>query len=79
VHYEQASAFYRELGDRHGEAGAFTRLGDTHQAAGDTEAAELAWLQALTILDQLDHYPDADHLHTKTPTPHTRHQAGSSG
>jgi tetratricopeptide (TPR) repeat protein/transcriptional regulator with XRE-family HTH domain len=64
LHYEQATAFYRELGDRHSEAATLARLGDTHQAAGDTGAAECAWLQALTILDQLDH-PDADHIHTK--------------
>jgi tetratricopeptide (TPR) repeat protein len=70
AYYEQATALYHELADQHSQADTLTRLGDTLQAAGDPDAAERAWLKALTILDQLDH-PDADGLHAKLQPPAT--------
>jgi hypothetical protein len=36
-----------------------THLGDAYRAAGDEQAAGLAWRRALTILDDLRH-TDAD-------------------
>ncbi|MFB9927971.1 hypothetical protein ACFORO_19870 [Amycolatopsis halotolerans] len=42
----------------------FIRLGDTHQAAGDTRAAHRCWRQALLVLDDL-HHPDADALRAR--------------
>lgn len=39
-------------------ADAHHRLGDTHLAAGDPDAARAAWRQALSTLDELGH-PDA--------------------
>jgi len=52
------------MGGRYYEADTLTRLGDTHHAAGDPDAARDAWHHALSILDDLDH-PDADHVRTK--------------
>lgn len=44
------------LGERFWEADALDSLGDTHQAAGASDAAREAWQQALKILEQLDHH-----------------------
>jgi DNA-binding SARP family transcriptional activator len=62
--YRHAADLYRTLGDRYNEADVLTHLGDTHQTAGNPDAARTAWLQALTILDQLD-YPDADQVRSR--------------
>jgi hypothetical protein len=47
------------VGDRYGEAGTLTRLGDAHRAADDPAAARSGWQHALDLLTDLDH-PDAD-------------------
>jgi predicted negative regulator of RcsB-dependent stress response len=39
-------------------------LGDSYEAAGDTQAARDAWQQALAILDDLQH-PDAERIRGK--------------
>ena len=57
--YQQALDLYRETGDRLGAAQTLNRLGDTHQASGDPAAARLAWKNALTILDDLNHQDTA--------------------
>ena len=72
--YHQALEWYREIGNRHGEANTLTGLGDTHQSAGDPQAAHDVWRQALDILDQFDQYPGVDQLRAKLhpanrPTP----------
>ncbi len=46
------------------EADTLTRLGDTHHATGDTDAARSAWRYALTILNNLGH-PNADTVRAK--------------
>jgi tetratricopeptide (TPR) repeat protein/DNA-binding XRE family transcriptional regulator len=56
--YQASIAGYRRIGDRFYEAGTLVRLGDVQLAAGETEAAEQTWREALTILDELQH-PDA--------------------
>jgi tetratricopeptide (TPR) repeat protein len=60
-HYQQAATclhhaldLFRTFGDRANEADTLNRLGDTHHAAGDTDAAIDDWKQALAILDELD-------------------------
>jgi DNA-binding SARP family transcriptional activator/Tfp pilus assembly protein PilF len=62
--YEQAVKLYRELGDRYSEADALNALGDAHHAFADSEAAQIAWRGALTILEQLDH-PRADKIRAR--------------
>jgi DNA-binding SARP family transcriptional activator/Tfp pilus assembly protein PilF len=62
--YQQAVGLLRVVSDRANEAETLVRLGDTHRAAGDGDAARDAWLQALSIFDQLDH-PDAAGTRTK--------------
>ncbi|HZM76295.1 MAG TPA: tetratricopeptide repeat protein [Candidatus Limnocylindrales bacterium] len=59
--FQQAIELYRELSDRFHEADTLTHLGDAHHSAKDLDAARLAWQQALTILDELDH-PDAERV-----------------
>ncbi|OLE27748.1 MAG: hypothetical protein AUG49_04370 [Catenulispora sp. 13_1_20CM_3_70_7] len=54
----------REHGDRYYEADSLTNLGDTHQAAGDRDAAQAAWKHAPHILDDFKH-PDADRVRAK--------------
>src|SRR5205814_9350023 len=64
--YRQAGACYRyamdvfdELGDRYEQTCALTHLGQTYQAAADSDTAREAWRQALDILLDPQH-PDAD-------------------
>jgi hypothetical protein len=52
------------VGDRRWEATVLTRLGDTHHAAGNPDAARTTWTHALTILTDLDQ-PDAGTVRTK--------------
>lgn len=56
--YHHAIALFREDGYGREEAETLTHLGETYHAIGDLTAAEQAWRQALSILDQLT--PDAD-------------------
>ena len=49
----------REVGHRHSEAIILLHIGDCHEAGGRETEARLAWQEALTILDALDH-PDAE-------------------
>jgi hypothetical protein len=62
--YHHALKLHRDLGDRYSEATALTHLGDTHYATGTHHAAQDAWQQALTILDELQH-PDAERARGK--------------
>jgi len=57
--YQEALRLYERLGERYNQADVLTHLGDAHRAAGDEEAAGLAWRRAWTILDDLQH-ADAD-------------------
>ena len=50
-----ALGLFRDLGDRYKEAEILTHLGDTYQAAGKTENAQTAWLEALEILSDFGH------------------------
>ena len=65
--YQRAVELFRELGDRYNQGMSLNRLGDSHQAAGNTAAAGRAWRQALTILSELDH-PDAAQVRGKLDT-----------
>jgi tetratricopeptide (TPR) repeat protein len=65
--YRRALDRYRALGDRYWEANTLTHLGDTYTAAGEVDAAQQAWEQALSILDELDH-PTAGELRAKLAT-----------
>jgi len=62
--YQQALTLMRDLGNHYEEATAFSRLGDSQDAAGNPEAARTAWRHALTIFIDLDH-PDADTVRVK--------------
>jgi tetratricopeptide (TPR) repeat protein len=62
--YQRSLRLHRQLSDRYKMATLLNRLGDAHQAASDSSAASQAWLEALTILDNLDH-PDADAVRAK--------------
>jgi tetratricopeptide (TPR) repeat protein len=78
--YRSAIEGYRGLGDRYEEAATLTNLGDTHDAAGDPEAAGRAWLQALAILTDLEH-PQAAAVREKlavlsSRAPRRAHSAG---
>ncbi|WP_436995802.1 BTAD domain-containing putative transcriptional regulator [Streptomyces sp. enrichment culture] len=53
--YRQALALDRGFGDRYGETEILGHLGDAHLAAGDPEAARLAWQHALKIADEIGH------------------------
>jgi tetratricopeptide (TPR) repeat protein len=53
--YERSMQLRREYGSPTSRASAFMHLGDAHQSAGDRRAARQAWLQALALLDELDH------------------------
>jgi hypothetical protein len=52
------------MGDRYNQADSLDHLGDTHRAAGNPEAARIAWQQATVILEDLS-YPDAGSIRTK--------------
>lgn len=55
----QASlSMFRELGVRHDQASSLTHLGATYRASGNLQAARPSWLEALEILNDLNH-PDA--------------------
>ncbi|MEU0248342.1 BTAD domain-containing putative transcriptional regulator [Streptomyces sp. NPDC006235] len=62
--YERALALDREFGDQYGETEILGHLGDTRMAAGDTEAAQLAWRNALEIAGRIDH-PAIEELRRK--------------
>jgi DNA-binding SARP family transcriptional activator/tetratricopeptide (TPR) repeat protein len=62
--YERALSIFRAVGERWGEADTLTNLGDIHRAAGELSQARQAWLQAATVLDDLQH-PDADKVRAK--------------
>jgi hypothetical protein len=49
------------VGDRYYEATTLAPLGDIHHDTGDRHAAQQAWQQALTILDELGR-ADADRV-----------------
>ncbi|MET7352678.1 hypothetical protein [Streptomyces mirabilis] len=46
------------------EAGTLVRIGDTHRATGDHEAARAAWHSALTLFTELAH-PDAERVRAR--------------
>ncbi|MFI6339411.1 BTAD domain-containing putative transcriptional regulator [Streptomyces sp. NPDC050535] len=75
ISYQRSLDLCREFGDRYDEANTLADLGDTHQGSGDSAAARRAWLQAVDILDQLDH-PYADLLRARLHA-HERPQAGT--
>ena len=59
--YKEACTAYRsalssasQVGDRYLEATILEHLGLSHTAAGDLTAAQQAWTQAITILDEID-------------------------
>jgi tetratricopeptide (TPR) repeat protein len=62
--FERAADQYRTLGNRRYEADTLEHIGDAHQQAGNPVAARRAWLNALTILDEIDH-PDGDSVRAK--------------
>jgi tetratricopeptide (TPR) repeat protein/transcriptional regulator with XRE-family HTH domain len=62
--YQRALSRHRESGARFHEAAALTHLGDNHDAAGELAQAREAWLQALAILDDLQH-PHASRVRAK--------------
>ncbi|MEO3780176.1 BTAD domain-containing putative transcriptional regulator [Micromonospora sp. B11E3] len=49
-----AAIEFGELGDPYREATSLTWLGDSHRAAGELDAAGLAWRRALPPLDRID-------------------------
>jgi DNA-binding SARP family transcriptional activator/Tfp pilus assembly protein PilF len=62
--YERALGVFRTVDEPWGEADALTNLGDIHRAAGELPLARLAWLQAATVLDNLQH-PNAEKVRAK--------------
>jgi tetratricopeptide (TPR) repeat protein len=62
--YHHALDLSRKTRQRYEQAGTLTRLGDTHDATGDHDAARHAWEQAQTLLDDLQH-PDAEKVRQK--------------
>jgi len=65
--YQHAVTLYHNLGNRYSEATTLTRLGDTHYAAGQPDAACATWTDALSILADLDH-PDTEAVRAKLAT-----------
>ncbi|GAA2571404.1 hypothetical protein GCM10010435_52120 [Winogradskya consettensis] len=57
--YRRAHTLYREVGDRYYEPDPLIKLGETHRATGDLDAARDAWEDALAILDDIGR-PEAD-------------------
>jgi tetratricopeptide (TPR) repeat protein len=53
--YEQALLLWREVGNTYFAADTFARMGESHNAAGDAEAARTAYGQAIEIFDSLNH------------------------
>ncbi|MFI5898213.1 BTAD domain-containing putative transcriptional regulator [Actinoplanes sp. NPDC051513] len=62
--YQRAIELFQGRGDRYYEAVSLIHLGDTHDGAGDTDAARGAWQHALAILSQLGH-SDANQVRTR--------------
>ncbi|MBM9509485.1 AfsR/SARP family transcriptional regulator [Actinacidiphila acididurans] len=62
--FHRALDLCRALGDRYLEADILHRLGDTHLAEHDPDAAHDTWQQALAILTELDH-PHAAQVRAK--------------
>jgi hypothetical protein len=63
----RAVALNQEIGDRHGEAGAWDSLGhigDTHRAADDLTAARMSRRHALKIAEEIGH-PSVDEFRRK--------------
>jgi tetratricopeptide (TPR) repeat protein len=60
--YQQGMEIDREAGDRRVRAETLIHLGDSQQAAGHQRAATDAWVEALTILEELQQ-PDTDRVH----------------
>jgi tetratricopeptide (TPR) repeat protein len=71
--YQHALDLYVKQGDLYHQANVLAHIGDTHHATGHAQLARDAWLQALSVLDDLQH-PDADNirtkLHAQTPPAH---------
>jgi tetratricopeptide (TPR) repeat protein len=53
--YRRALGLLQEVSDRYEQAHVLTRLGDTHVATSDPQAARDAWQQAQAIFDDLRH------------------------
>ena len=51
--YRQAIDLFHKTDDRFHEATSLADLGDTHHAAADPDAARDAWIEALTIIDEI--------------------------
>jgi tetratricopeptide (TPR) repeat protein len=64
LYYERSIEFNREIRSRYWEAVVLDRLGDVCQTLGRDHDAQLAWQQALEILDTLRH-PDATAVQAK--------------
>jgi DNA-binding SARP family transcriptional activator len=62
--YQRSVAFAQGIGDRYCQACTLTRLGDSHQAADDAEAARACWQQAMTILQEIGH-PEVEDLQAR--------------
>ncbi|SNT60724.1 Tetratricopeptide repeat-containing protein [Asanoa hainanensis] len=67
-HFHRSLDVYEGLGDRYVETIVLTHLGDTHQAAGNTDAAHGAWRRALATLEEIDH-PDAADVRARLDGP----------
>ena len=65
--FSTALDLFRKTGERYEQSNTLTRLGETYRAAGDRAAARDAWLEALTILQGLEH-PDAEQVEAKLGT-----------
>jgi DNA-binding SARP family transcriptional activator/Tfp pilus assembly protein PilF len=59
--YQQALDLARQTGNGHQQAQVLAHLGQACQDAGDFQAAQTTWREALAILDDL-HHPDAEHV-----------------
>jgi DNA-binding SARP family transcriptional activator/tetratricopeptide (TPR) repeat protein len=57
--YQRALALFAITHDRYGRAATLANLADNYEAAADPDAARAAWVDALTLLTDLDH-PDAN-------------------
>ena len=62
--FQHALDLFRKTAERYEQANTLTRLGESHRAAGDHPAAREAWLEALAILQALEH-PDAEQVGAK--------------
>jgi tetratricopeptide (TPR) repeat protein/transcriptional regulator with XRE-family HTH domain len=71
--YQRALSIVRDSGGAQAtkflEATILTHLADSRDAAGELRQARLARQQALDILEQLDHHPDADKVRGKLQSP----------